>query len=153
MRAKRGGQVDRLNRNCIKCDVLLVEGENWYPWAKKDHRYQCKECIRQHQRSRQYRQNINKRRQYVGIRIEILKLLGERCAKCGFPDNRALQIDHTNGGGCQERKTFGTNMREYYKSVLEKIKNGDQSYQCLCANCNCIQRDRAGRTNGKSSAS
>lgn len=147
--------MNKLDRNCIKCGVLLVEGKNWYLWAKKDHRYQCKKCIRRHQRSRQHRQNVNKRRQYRGMRIEILKLLGGRCAMCGFSDNRVLQIDHKNGGGCQERKAFGTNMREYYKSVLEKVKNGDQSYQCLCANCNCIQKykDGAGRTNGKSSAS
>lgn len=30
--------------------------------------------------------------------------LGGSCVKCSFLDSRALQIDHINGGGTQERK-------------------------------------------------
>lgn len=128
-------------KTCIKCGVELIEGNNWYPWAKKDRCSQCKECIKKRQRSRQYRQNANKRRQYTGIRLEIIKLLGGKCALCSFSDIRALQIDHKHGGGCRDRGLFGSNMRRYYKSVLEKINGGDKSYQCLCANCNCIKEE------------
>ena len=127
-------------KECIKCGVELIEGDNWYPWAKKDRCYQCKECIKKRQRSRQYRQNVNKRRQYKSLRIEIINLLGGECSQCGFTDVRALQIDHRSGGGCQERKAYSKNMRQYYKAILEKIKAGDDSYRCLCANCNAITR-------------
>lgn len=141
----RVGQDLIMAKACIKCGVALIEGENWYPWAKRDRCYQCKECIRKRQRSVQYRQSVNKRRQYKSVRISILNLLGGKCAQCGFSDIRALQIDHINGGGRRERKAFGTNMRRYYTSVLEKIKKGDKSYRCLCANCNCLARYQINR--------
>ena len=126
-------------KKCIKCGVGLVEGENWYPWAKRDRCYQCKECVKKRQRSRQYRQNLSKRRQFRALRNEIITLLSGKCELCGFSDIRALQIDHKYGGGSKERKSFGNNLRQYYKAILEKIKAGNDSYRCLCANCNCIQ--------------
>ena len=36
-------------------------------------------------------------------RKEMIKLLGNTCIKCGFSDIRALQVDHINGGGSNER--------------------------------------------------
>ena len=69
-------------------------------------------------------------------RYEIFDVLGgAECTKCGFSDWRALQIDHINGGGNKEVKTF-TSVSQYNKNILEN----PSLYQVLCANCNWIKR-------------
>lgn len=73
----------------------------------------------------------------VRTRLAIFALLGNKCIRCNFSDTRALQIDHINGGGAKERKSITGN---YHKYVLQKIINGDTSYQLLCANCNWIKK-------------
>ncbi len=77
-------------------------------------------------------------RKYVSdSRLVLLKHLGDKCVRCGFSDPRALQIDHINGGGRNERTKLGG---IYYKKVLESIINKEGKYQLLCANCNFIKR-------------
>jgi hypothetical protein len=78
-------------------------------------------------------------KQYYEVRKEILKLLGRKCIRCGFSDLRALQIDHINGNGRKEVKSF-PNSFTFYKYVLKQIQSGSKDYQCLCANCNQIKR-------------
>lgn len=69
------------------------------------------------------------------LRQALLALFGGKCCRCGFDDPRALQIDHVNGGGGQERKAL-QNAGRVYKKVL-----ADQTgYQLLCANCNWIKK-------------
>lgn len=73
----------------------------------------------------------------VGIIQSICMLLGDKCAKCGFDDHRALQIDHLNGKGYQHRlRSKGT---AYYKEILTDLSEGRLIYQLLCANCNFIE--------------
>ena len=71
---------------------------------------------------------------------EIHSLLGNKCIKCGFNDNRALQIDHIYGGGYIERKEYNKNPSKYYKNILTSILSFENKYQLLCANCNWIKR-------------
>ncbi len=71
-----------------------------------------------------------KRRQ---LRLSALEKLGNQCARCGFKDVRALQIDHINGGGELERKILS--QYQLHKKVLA----GTTEYQLLCANCNFIK--------------
>lgn len=69
------------------------------------------------------------------MREQVIEILGGVCSKCGFSDARALQVDHVNGNGAEERKT----LRSY--GVYKKIVLGDtEGYQLLCANCNWIKR-------------
>jgi hypothetical protein len=70
------------------------------------------------------------------LRRDVLFLLGDKCIRCGFSDPRALQIDHINGGGRQDRKKDGMNLG-YYKRIIVGKGVG---YQLLCANCNWIKR-------------
>lgn len=80
----------------------------------------------------EYSRNRNKKK-----RIELLKLLGSKCVKCGFSDWRALQIDHVNGGGLAEHKKYGGSI---YKLIRRKVIEGSKDYQLLCANCNNIKK-------------
>lgn len=84
---------------------------------------------------------VKKRKQMLdysnSLKSAIFEILGKECAICGFSDNRALQIDHINGGGNLEKKSITKN---YYKFVLGQIVKNDRKYQILCANCNWIKR-------------
>ena len=70
------------------------------------------------------------------IRRETLEILGNKCVRCGFDVCRALQIDHINGGGHQERKKQGYDVNIMLRNVI----NHREKYQLLCANCNVIKR-------------
>lgn len=70
-------------------------------------------------------------------RLLILEILGNKCVKCEFEDQRALAIDHINSGGNKERNAVGG---AYYSYVLAKLKVGSNEYQLLCFNCNQIKR-------------
>lgn len=71
------------------------------------------------------------------LRIALIEFMGGACVQCGFSDFRALQIDHINGGGRNDRRLYGT---RYWKIVKESIIKGEKKYQLLCANCNFIKR-------------
>lgn len=87
------------------------------------------------------KKNKSKRIQQHGVRYlnrkcQVFDLLGWKCTQCGFADMRALQIDHIDGGGNQERKTRGGS-----EEILKKIlRTNGVGYQLLCANCNWIKR-------------
>jgi len=68
--------------------------------------------------------------------------LGGKCAKCGFDDYRALQIDHINGDGYKERKSKGVGQKYIGNcNTVKKVCKGElKNYQLLCANCNWIKR-------------
>lgn len=80
--------------------------------------------------------------------------LGGKCLRCGFTDERALQIDHVNGGGSKEhhrRQKNGAMWRriclsKYYRLVVNDTTG---KYQLLCANCNWIKRTENGEMKGK----
>jgi hypothetical protein len=71
------------------------------------------------------------------LREKINAKLGGKCSRCSCDDPRVLEIDHVNGGGSKElRRGWGGGMSYYYR-VLKDTQN---TYQLLCANCNKIKR-------------
>ena len=72
------------------------------------------------------------------LREAVFAKLGNLCARCGFADPRALQIDHVFGQGTAERigrKRGGKDVGHY----LEILADTTGRYQVLCANCNMIK--------------
>lgn len=67
------------------------------------------------------------------LRNKALEILGGKCCKCPFNDPRALQIDHIDGCG-KENRIQGHIQR------LTHIINNPHLYQILCANCNWIKK-------------
>ena len=90
--------------------------------------------LRNHIYAREYR--LKKRR-------ELLNLLGDKCAKCGFSNLVALEIDHIDGGGTADKKRIAPksqsshNMYMYY---LKRPELAKQTLQLLCRNCNRIKQ-------------
>ena|ERR1035437_3680760 len=80
---------------------------------------------------------ISRQKRVSRQRKEILNILGDKCLKCGFDDERALCIDHKHGGGTKEREKIGGG---YYSYVLKRLKNECKEYQVLCCNCNQIKK-------------
>jgi hypothetical protein len=78
------------------------------------------------------------RRYREKLRITLLALIGNKCARCGFSNTRALEIDHIDNDGSIERKKFGHYRAEwnYYIKNPDEIPN---SLQILCCNCNKIK--------------
>ena len=75
------------------------------------------------------------------IRMATLEALGGKCVRCHFSDYRALQIDHVNGDGYEDRKVQSKKCNSsYYLLVLESFIKEENRYQLLCANCNWIKR-------------
>lgn len=91
---------------------------------------ECKPCTAKRMRDR-YRVN----NQSALLRRKVFDLLGRVCVKCGFSDARALQVDHINNNGTEERKIYKG--QKMYRHVLKMKGVG---YQTLCANCNWIKR-------------
>lgn len=137
------------SRICIGCGQKKPLPESFHrhsvgPWG---YRTKCKECAiaqrmawRRENRERALRQERawaakTAPQKRVRLRQRVTSKLGDACARCGFDDPRALQIDHLNGGGNQERKTHG------WWGVYKRILAGDvEGFQLLCANCNLIKR-------------
>lgn len=88
-------------------------------------------------------QRLNRER----VRKQILELLGGvKCARCGFADWRALQVDHIHGGGKREALergyllTAASGLWKFRALILEDSEEALKKYQVLCANCNWIKR-------------
>jgi hypothetical protein len=71
-------------------------------------------------------------------RLDVMTVLGTKCARCGFDDPRALQFDHVNGGGLRHRRSVaGTT---YTATIYALVRAGSPEIQLLCANCNTIKK-------------
>jgi len=89
-----------------------------------------------------------KREHRYKVRQEILGLLGGAvCVHCGYDkDWRALQIDHVDGGGRHDKRTWGgnTNLWTFRNWIIKNPDLWKGTYQVLCANCNWIKRFEKG---------
>ncbi len=78
------------------------------------------------------------------LRLQAIQKLGGCCRVCGFPDARALEIDHVVGGGTAERLRGVGGLKHLY--LVLKDETG--KFQLLCANCHAIKRSESGEARG-----
>lgn len=73
-------------------------------------------------------------------RSKLIELLGgKRCVRCGYnKDERALQIDHINGGGIKERRKGYTYL--IHKKYVDNPILAKKTLQILCSNCNQLKK-------------
>lgn len=120
-------------KTCIRCGKNKDEFEFIQTITNPDW---CHSCTKEYHR------------EYHGkLRLDVIKGLGGKCVRCGFSDLRALQIDHINGGGSQDRKNIGT--RQLYGWIIKNIIDAKEKYQILCANCNWIKKYENGEVGRK----
>ena len=75
------------------------------------------------------------------LKAEVLEHYGKECNYCGITDIRALQVDHINDNGADERRKLGltTFAGVIFYRWLRK-QGWPDGYQILCANCNVIKQ-------------
>lgn len=77
----------------------------------------------------------------LALKDEALDRYGRICARCGFSNILALQIDHVNDNGAEERQALGGRGNAGWNFYRWLKKNGwPEGYQTLCANCNTIKQ-------------
>ena len=69
------------------------------------------------------------------LRLNVIKGYGGKCELCGEDNPHFLTIDHTDGGGCKERRVLG-GWQKLYKKLQDENYPRD-NYRLLCYNCNC----------------
>lgn len=105
----------------------------------KRNQSRCFECRILYGRAyrKQFKDKLNtSRRQH---RLKTLEIMGNKCIKCGFSDVRALQIDHIDGGGADEIRTWRFK-GNYNTHVATSFLAKENKYQLLCANCNWVKK-------------
>lgn len=92
-------------------------------------------------------------RAYQVLRAQVLTVLGEKCARCGFADKRALQVDHREGNGTRERRwrTKAGRICQSGIPTYRRVLREPEEYQLLCANCNWIKKAERRENRGKPS--
>lgn len=131
-------------RFCNQCkkDILLKD----FHKDKSRHdglTHNCRFCRNAARKARYHKNGANwKRRPYAGpgankkLRQEILDHYGTSCACCGESTYEFLCIDHTEGGGNQQRrehlKSKGGNLQLRWL----KKNNFPPGFRVLCYNCN-----------------
>jgi|ERR1700685_144762 len=73
----------------------------------------------------------------------VFAMYGSVCARCGFSDKRALQLDHVQDDGHKHRRTRRdgrrtTDCRRAWTDASRSYQ--PNKFQILCANCNWIKR-------------
>jgi len=129
---------------CSSCKELFAKK---YYHPDKTHKYgihsRCKKCCQEegktywakHESKMRHSFRSTERRKLV--KGKIFSILGHKCARCGFGDMRALQIDHVDGSGRKAKR--GISIDRFYREILENLHTG--KFQILCANCNWIKRE------------
>lgn len=106
--------------------------------ARRIIRYQKNKVVEIQKRimARRLNGSTSKRR-----RLDLLAFLGGKCIRCGYNHNvRALCLDHINGGGSKDRKSFGS-LLKFYRYYLNNPELAKERLQVLCFNCNAIKMD------------
>ena len=71
-----------------------------------------------------------------------------KCVLCGYTNLLALQLDHINGDGASFRRQNEHATGKSLCLFLRK-RSWPNGYRVLCANCQCLERERLGVNGGK----
>lgn len=114
--------------------VKMYRRENY---LKNKHKWRAK-YLRDYQSPEFKEKKLNERLRYMHKwKGEAFRLLGSKCIRCGFSDQRALQFDHIKGDGYIDNHKRNVT---HYKKIVASVKAGENRYQVLCCNCNWIKR-------------
>lgn len=117
---------------CTKCEIEKPLEE--FPRLGKSR--WCKACFKSYWYFyHKPRKRLDKKRQQLAIRTEMIHVYGGKCDCCGESTPEFLTIDHINGGGNQHRKELGRTGWRFYL-WLKKQGWPKEIFQLLYMNCN-----------------
>lgn len=106
--------------------------------AKPGNREKLQSYFKEYRANHKDEFHVYQRNYRLKRRLKAIAYLGGVCKRCGFDDERALQIDHVHGGGRKELLHENFDQNEYYDRIMNEEPG--TTYQLLCANCNWIKR-------------
>ena len=114
-------------KKCNSCNKVKELTEFYKQKRGKDGvRADCKRCFSKYSPKEQ----MNRKNR----RIRVITMYGGKCVLCGERHVQHLTIDHINGNGNIERKTWKSSNAMYLE--LERRNYPKDNYQVLCWNCN-----------------
>ncbi len=113
-------------------------------WRDKNKEYLKEESKKWRKANREYdnqRSALYHRRQMWYWRRALSNLLGGKCERCGYDDERTFQFHHRYGDGNAHRKleSRGRGNSSYYKGMVDKVKKDPKYIELLCANCHVVE--------------
>ena len=81
------------------------------------------------------KRNAGQRRYYNSLRKRVLDLMGGKCIYCGCDEYKALEINHINGGGYQERMLRGSRSKQFYLDIVAGRRQL-KDLELTCGVCN-----------------
>jgi len=134
----------RSNLSCVSCRKVEYPHKGHglcvlcYGRSKKRYNVSTKKTLRLYRENNRGKMATINRSYSNRLRDKLFAMLGDVCASCGFSDRRALQIDHVNSDGAEDRRLNGN--KNKHLLVIRSLELGEKRYQLLCANCNWIKR-------------
>lgn len=127
---------------CCKCkNVLTKKNSVLRSPPRKGLASYCRGCINKignERRKKNPQAHKNRCKAYrLGLRMLVLSTYGGKCACCGERNHEFLALDHINGGGTKERKSYCNNTSS---SMYRRVRDAGfpkDKYRLLCHNCNC----------------
>lgn len=130
---------------CRECSNLAKRKyeRDYYQQHQEDIRRQKRENMLRYRRANPEKHRQLSRDAKAKLKGKVWEMYGHTCSACGFPDKRALSLDHVKNNGAKERRELGE--RGVYQRAIEAYRPDD--YRILCMNCQFIKRHEAGREN------
>jgi len=80
------------------------------------------------------------------LRVDVVRMYGDRCVCCGEWDIRFLTFDHVNDDGATVRRRERGKRKggEVIVSWMSKVRQSgriDRTIRLLCYNCNCARKN------------
>ena len=131
------------NKEVIKarCKKYREEHKEYYKLYKKRYYQENKEreTIRKKEYWKKHKEYYKKHSHawYEEFRLKTLNTISNNnpvCVQCGCDDIRMLEINHVNGGGCQETKGGTYN---FYASIVNGTRKIDD-LEILCGLCHSL---------------
>jgi len=105
------------------------------PIKREQFKKQCTEASRRWRAKHPEKTKATRKQSQINRRIKAMELIGgARCLRCGCTEIEFLEINHKNGGGCQE-------YRKVRKSLVDQILKGERTtedLEVLCRVCNAL---------------
>lgn len=113
----------------------------WHERLSAERKAKHAERERKHRAANKEMYAAKMKARYHAARKSVFELFGNKCKRCGFADERALQIDHVEGLGVstEKRLRMGETGLVLYLALIDGRRDLSK-YQLLCANCNWIKR-------------
>ena len=119
---------------CACCNIIKMKtNPNEFAQNNRTYTTKTKESKRLHNRE-------NHKKWIRQLKEQLFNILGDKkCVNCGYDNELALQFDHKDGGGNQEKKTLASSYQKY-KFYVSNPKLARTKLQILCGNCNSIKK-------------